>query len=82
MIKINNYLVKRFTSDNVYKRKYFTLITKKVRPDYNLSGDGDLRRGFIPTWNGDGEEMSPATIRGNPRRDFFLSRGLSWGAKT
>jgi hypothetical protein len=34
---------------------FFALITKEVHSDYNLSGDGDLRRGFIPTGNGDGE---------------------------
>jgi hypothetical protein len=53
----------------------FTLITNEVRFNYNLSGDGDPRRGFIPAGNGDGEEMSPASVRGDPRGEFFLSRG-------
>jgi hypothetical protein len=80
MIKINNYLVKRFTSDNVYKQKYFALITKKVRPDYNLSGDGDPRR--APRGTGMGKKCPLQPFVGIPAGIFFLSRGQSWGAKT
>jgi hypothetical protein len=71
-----------FASNNVYKRKCFTLITNEVRSNYNLSGDGDPRLGFIPAGNGDGEEMSPASVRGDPRGEVFSSRGRGWGAKT
>jgi hypothetical protein len=39
--------------------------------------DGDLS-----PWDGDGEEMSPASVRGDPRGEFFSSRGRVWGAKT
>jgi hypothetical protein len=35
------------------------------------SGDGDPRRGFIPVRNGNEEEMSPASIRGDLCGDFF-----------
>jgi hypothetical protein len=76
-----NVHIMNFTSNNVYKWQYFTLITNEVRFNYNLSGDGDPRWGFIPTGNGDGEEMSPASVRGDPTGNF-LSRGRVWGAKT
>jgi hypothetical protein len=36
------------------------------------SGDGDPRRRFISVRNGNGEEMSPASIRVDPCGDFFL----------
>jgi hypothetical protein len=53
----------------------FYINNNKVQFNYNLSGDGDPRRGFIPAGNGDGEEMSPASIRGDPREEIFSSRG-------
>jgi hypothetical protein len=49
-----NVHIMNFTSNNVYKWQYFTLITNEVRFNYNLSGDGDPRRGFIPAGNGEG----------------------------
>jgi hypothetical protein len=36
--------------------------------DYNLSRDGDLRRGFIPMGNGDGKQISPQMFMGIPSR--------------
>jgi hypothetical protein len=36
------------------------------------SGDGDPRRRFISVRNGNGEEMSPASIRVDPCGDFFF----------
>jgi hypothetical protein len=64
----------------VYKRQYLTLIAKYVCLNCNLNGDGDPRWGFIPAGNGDGEEMLPASVRGDPRGEVFLSRGRGWGA--
>jgi hypothetical protein len=71
-----------FTSNIVYKWQCFTLIINEVRFNYNLSGDGDLRRGFIPAGNGDEEEISPANVRGDSRREIFSSWRQIWGAKT
>jgi hypothetical protein len=39
--------------------------------------DGDLS----PRGTGMGEEMSPASVRGDPRGEIFSSRGRVWGAK-
>jgi hypothetical protein len=64
----------------VYKRQYLTLIAKYVCLNCNLNGDGDPRWGFIPAGNGDGEEMLPASVRGDPRGEVFSSRGRGWGA--
>jgi hypothetical protein len=58
----------------VYKRQYLTLIAKYVCLNCNLNGDGDPRWGFIPAGNGDGEEMLPASVRGElgiPAGKFF-----------
>jgi hypothetical protein len=38
--------------------------------------------GIYPRGEGDGEEMSPASVRGDPRGEFFSSLGWVWGAKT
>jgi hypothetical protein len=56
-----------------------TLIAKYVCLKCNLNGDGDPRWGFILAWNGDGEEMFPASLRGDPRGEVFSSRGRGWG---
>jgi hypothetical protein len=61
------------TSDNVYKWQCFALITYDVHPNYNLSGDNDLRREFISAGNRDGEEMLPASIHAIPAGKFFSS---------
>jgi hypothetical protein len=54
---------------------YFTLITKDICPNYNLSGDGDPRQGFIPAGNRDEEEMCPRKRSwGSPREFFFVAR--------
>jgi hypothetical protein len=55
-----------FIYDNIYKRYCFILITKDICYNYNLSGDGDFRRGFIPRERG-WEEMFPPSVRGDPR---------------
>ena len=41
---------------------------------YNLNGDGDPRWGFIPIGNMDGEEIFPASIRGDPEGKNFVTR--------
>jgi hypothetical protein len=64
----------------VYKRQYLTLIAKYVCLNCNLNGDGDPRWRFIPAGNGDGEEMLPASVRGDPHGKVFSSRGRGWGA--
>jgi hypothetical protein len=40
--------------------------------------DGDPYRGFIPAGNRDGEEISPVSVRGDPRGKF-LCRGDGYG---
>ena len=56
---------------NKYKWKWFTLIIKGICPNYNLNGVGDLRRAFIPAGYGNREEMSPASVRGDPHENRF-----------
>lgn len=53
---------------------YFTLITKDICPNYNLSGDGDPRQGFIPAGNRDEEEMCPRKRSWGSPREFFFRR--------
>jgi hypothetical protein len=36
----------------------------------------DPRRGFIPVENEDGKEMSPASVRRDPHKNIFSSRGM------
>jgi hypothetical protein len=56
----------------------FCINNKKICHNYNLSEDGDPRWGFIPAGTGDGEEMLPARVHRDPRRDFFC-RGDGYG---
>jgi hypothetical protein len=57
----------------------FILITKKICHNYNLSVNGNPRRGFIHAGNGDGEKMPPTRVRGDPQGTFFLWRGQGYG---
>jgi hypothetical protein len=45
------------------------------RTEQALSGDGDLRRGFIPVGNRVGKEMSLASVCGDPREEIFFIAG-------
>jgi hypothetical protein len=44
-----------------------------VCSNYNLSGDEDPRRGFIPAGNEDGEEISPQAFVEIPAANFFVA---------
>jgi hypothetical protein len=55
----------------VYKWQCLTLITKNICINYNLNEDGDPSWGFIPVGNEDGEEMFPASVRGDPWGKIF-----------
>jgi hypothetical protein len=54
----------------MYKRKCFALIINDVFYNYNLNGTGSLS-GIYTAGNGDGEEMSLASVRWDHRGNFF-----------
>lgn len=56
----------------------FVLITNDVYYNYTLNGDGNPRREFIFVGNGDRNEMSPTSVRGDPHREVFALWEWVW----
>lgn len=88
--KINNYLVKRslavqifliwctyndFTYNNVYKWKYFAIITKELRSNLYYKRRQRSQRGFIPWKRGCGRNI-PCKHSWIPAGKFFGHRDM------
>jgi hypothetical protein len=56
--------------------QYFGVITKDVRPNYNLSGDEDPDGDLSPQETMKEKKCPPAIVRVDPHEDFFFVAGM------